>query len=180
MRYSSQLLLICLLGAFGLGAERPAWAEAANLMQGIPTPEQLTEALSPPPQMRGITAKPMAELEADRPAADLAVTFEFDSASLTPTAQQILDNLAVSLTSELDTYKFELEGHTDASGSEPYNQALSERRADAVRAYLVEQHNVDPARLVPVGKGEADLLDPANPDAAANRRVRVINLGISG
>jgi OOP family OmpA-OmpF porin len=108
------------------------------------------------------------------------VTFEFDSASLTPTAQQILDNLAVSLTSELDTYKFELEGHTDASGSEPYNQALSERRAEAVRAYLVEQRNVDPARLVPVGKGEADLLDPANPAAAANRRVRVINLGISG
>lgn len=180
MRYLLRMLLICGLGAFGLAAEKHAFAGATNLMQGIPTPDQLTKALSPPPQVRGITAKPMSELEQDRPAADLAVTFDFDSASLTPTARQILDNLATSLTSSLDAYKFVLEGHTDATGSESYNQTLSERRAEAVRAYLVEQHHVSPGRLEAVGKGEADLLDPANPAAADNRRVRVINLGVSG
>jgi OmpA-OmpF porin, OOP family len=180
MRYLLQPLLICSLGAFGLATERHALAGAKNLMEGIPTSAQLTEALSPPPQVRGITAKPMSALEADRPAADLAVTFEFNSASLTPAARQILDNLATSLTSDLDAYKFELEGHTDATGSEPYNQALSERRAGAVRTYLVEQHHVDPARLMPVGKGETDLFDPSHPDAAVNRRVRVINMGVSG
>ena len=73
-----------------------------------------------------------------------------------------------------------LEGHTDATGSDPYNQALSERRADAVRDYLVEQHHIEPQRLVAVGKGKKDLLDPANPEAAVNRRVRVINGGASG
>jgi outer membrane protein OmpA-like peptidoglycan-associated protein len=180
MRYSSQLLLICSLGALGLVAQEPARAGAVNLMQGIPTPGQLTEALSPPPKMRGITAKPMSEMETDRPAADLAVNFDFNSASLTPTARQILDNLATSMTADLGSYKFELEGHTDATGSDSYNQALSERRADAVRAYLVEQHHVDPQRLQAVGKGEADLLDPANPAAGINRRVRVVNTGVSG
>jgi outer membrane protein OmpA-like peptidoglycan-associated protein len=180
MRCLSRLLLICSLGALSLVAEGPAGAGAINLMNGVPTPAQLTEALSPPPKMRGITAKPMSEIEADRPAADLAVNFDFDSASLTPTARQILDNLATSMTSDLDSYKFELEGHTDATGTDSYNQTLSVRRADAVRAYLVEQHHVDPQRLQAVGKGEADLLDPANPAAAINRRVRVVNMGVSG
>jgi OmpA-OmpF porin, OOP family len=180
MRYLSPLLLVCSLGTFGLGTDQSACAGAVNLMQGIPTPGQLTEALSPPPKMRGITAKPMTELEADRPAADLAVNFDFNSANLTPTARQILDNLAKSMTSDLENYKFVLEGHTDATGPDNYNQSLSERRAAAVRAYLVEQHHVEPQRLEAVGKGKADLLDPANPAAAVNRRVRVINTGVSG
>ena len=175
-----RLSLVCWLGACGLASGEPAFAGAKNLMQGVPTPSQLSEALSPQPQMRGITAKPMTELEDERPAADLAVNFEFNSANLTPTAQKILDNLATAMSSDLDGYKFVLEGHTDATGSDPYNQALSERRADAVRDYLVEQHHIEPQRLVAVGKGKKDLLDPANPEAAVNRRVRVINGGASG
>jgi OmpA-OmpF porin, OOP family len=180
MRNWLQLALVCLLGAIGLASGNHAFAGAKNLMQGIPTTDQLVEALSPQPQMRGITVKPMTDLEAEQPAADLAVNFDFNSATLTPTARKILDNLAAAMTSDLDAYKFELEGHTDASGSDAYNQALSERRAQAVREYLVEQHHVQPQRLEAVGKGERDLLDPANPDAAVNRRVRVINLGSSG
>ncbi len=180
MRNLLQLSLVCALGAFGLGSGDHAFAGAKNLMQGIPTPDQLVEALTPQPQMRGITAKAMTDLEEERPAADLAVNFEFNSASLTPTARKILDNLAAAMTSDLDAYKFVLEGHTDATGSDSYNQALSERRADAVRDYLVEEHHVEAQRLEAVGKGKKDLLDPANPEAAVNRRVRVINLGVSG
>lgn len=178
MRHWLQLLLIGSLGAFSIASADRAVAGAKNLMQGVPTPDQLIEALSPAPQWRSITATPMTELE-QRPAADLAITFGFNSASLTPTGQKILDNLAAGLTSDLDAYKFELEGHTDATGSEPYNQALSERRAQAVRDYLVQQHHVDPGRLVAVGKGETEPLDPADPNAPDNRRVRVINLGAS-
>jgi outer membrane protein OmpA-like peptidoglycan-associated protein len=104
MRYLSRLLLVCSLGSFGLGIEQSACAGAVNLMQGVPSPGQLTEALSPTPATRGIKAKPMSELEADRPAADLAVNFDFNSATLTPTARQILDNLATSMTADLETY----------------------------------------------------------------------------
>ena len=180
MRDLLRLSLVCWLGVCGLACGDQAFAGAKNLMQGVPTPGQLSEALAPQPQMRGITAKPMTDLEDERPAADLAVNFEFNSADLTPTARKILDNLAAAMTSDLDAYKFVLEGHTDATGSDSYNQALSERRADAVRDYLVEQHHVEAKRLEAVGKGKKDLLDPANPEAAVNRRVRVINVGASG
>ena len=173
MRNLLRLLLVCGLGAFGLAPVDHAFAGAKNLMQGIPTPDQLTEALMPQPQTRGLA---MTDLEAERPAADLAVNFDFNSATLTPTARKILDNLAAAMTSNLEAYKFVLEGHTDATGSNSYNQELSERRADAVRDYLVEQHHVEATRLEAVGKGKKDLLDPANPAAAINRRVRVVNV----
>jgi outer membrane protein OmpA-like peptidoglycan-associated protein len=73
--------------------------------------------------------------------------------------------------------RFRIEGHTDGQGSQAYNQALSERRAAAVRRELMAVHGVDPAQLDALGLGKSQLLDPSQPLAAANRRVRVINLG---
>jgi outer membrane protein OmpA-like peptidoglycan-associated protein len=69
-----------------------------------------------------------------------------------------------------------IEGHTDAVGDETYNQTLSEQRALAVRQYLAGKQ-VDAARLETVGKGETELLEAADGEAAVNRRVRIINLG---
>lgn len=63
--------------------------------------------------------------------------------------------------------------HTDAKGSERYNQWLSVRRAQAVRTHLVAK-GVDRNRLMPEGRGARDLLYPDAPYAAANRRVRVV------
>ena len=89
----------------------------------------------------------------------------------------MLDNLATALTTDLASYRFVLEGHTDAVGSDRYNLELSERRAEAVQSYLRELYRIAPERLTTVGKGERELLLPDQPKAAPNRRVRVVNQG---
>ncbi|MES0875017.1 OmpA family protein [Sinimarinibacterium thermocellulolyticum] len=80
------------------------------------------------------------------------VTFEFDSARLTADAQTILDGVVAALQAAPEI-RVEIGGHTDARGSEAYNQRLSERRAASVRDYLVD-HGIDGARLTAVGYGE--------------------------
>ena len=65
-----------------------------------------------------------------------------------------------------------IEGHTDASGSDRYNQHLSERRALAVKRYLVDRYGVDASRLSVVGFGEQRLHDRARPHGGINRRVQ--------
>jgi OOP family OmpA-OmpF porin len=63
-----------------------------------------------------------------------------------------------------------IKGHTDASGSDSYNQVLSEHRAAAVQDYLVRSYRIDPARVVAQGRGEAEPLTE-NPYDGKNRRV---------
>src|SRR5699024_1469279 len=65
------------------------------------------------------------------------VTFEFDSAKLTAQAETRLNNVVAALNASPDV-KFRIEGHTDAVGTDAYNQDLSERRAQSVKDYLVD------------------------------------------
>lgn len=103
------------------------------------------------------------------------IVFEYNSSELTDTAKQQLDGIADAIkSSELAGSRFKFEGHTDVTGSEPYNLQLSQRRAEAVLDYLVEAHGISRARLSAVGVGERDLYDPSNPTAEENRRVRII------
>ena len=68
----------------------------------------------------------------DRPSLDFNITFATGSAELTPDAIRILDNLGKALVStDLATFKFRIEGHTDTVGTPDYNLELSERRANA-------------------------------------------------
>lgn len=107
---------------------------------------------------------------------DLDVKFEFDSAELTPEAEAVLIDLALAMNDpQFIDSPFLIEGHTDAVGSDAYNLDLSDRRAASVRRFLVSQ-GVGDVRLSSEGKGESELLDPANPTSGVNRRVRVINL----
>ncbi len=107
---------------------------------------------------------------------DLDVKFEFDSAELTPEAEAVLIDLATAMNdAKFIDSPFLIEGHTDAVGSDAYNLDLSDRRAASVRQFLVSQ-GVGDVRLSSEGKGESELLDPANPTSGVNRRVRVINL----
>ena len=181
MRYLRMALAACLLGGGWLPAA-PAQAEVArDLMGRVPSVAELVEALSPAPRAKTRGIRPAGDSEVaattSRPAVDLEVRFEFDSAALTPTAQAVLDNLATALTTDLVAYRFVLEGHTDAVGSEDYNLRLSQLRAQAVHDYLHELYRIDTGRLTPVGKGEYELLLPDAPTAPPNRRVRVINQG---
>lgn len=109
------------------------------------------------------------------------VTFRFDSSQLTPPARMLLDRIAAALRSpELQGSGFVIEGHTDASGSDRYNQHLSERRAAAVFNYLVSR-GVGIATMSAVGFGENRILPQHHPLDPLNRRVEVVRLpGLAG
>ncbi|MEM0906661.1 MAG: OmpA family protein, partial [Pseudomonadota bacterium] len=85
---------------------------------------------------------------------NLQVQFEFNSADLTPSAQQQLNIFAEAATGALSGARFNIDGHTDATGSETTNLLLSERRAASVVNYLTAR-GVSPERLVSAGHGEA-------------------------
>lgn len=99
------------------------------------------------------------------------VNFKFDSSRIEPASEQIL-NQAVEALNNASSVNVRIEGHTDSTGSDAYNQSLSERRANAVRDYLVD-HGIDGARLTTEGKGESQPV--ASNDTAdgryQNRRV---------
>ncbi|KQT57501.1 MULTISPECIES: OmpA family protein [unclassified Aureimonas] len=103
---------------------------------------------------------------------DLLVAFDLDSATLTPASRESLKAFAATLADErLATASFVVEGHSDARGGAAYNQSLSERRAKAVRDFLLEC-GVAPDKLGVAGLGESDprVSDPLDP---ANRRVEM-------
>jgi outer membrane protein OmpA-like peptidoglycan-associated protein len=101
------------------------------------------------------------------------ITFGVDSSTVQPSFQATLDKVASTLTQYEKTY-VDVMGHTDSTGSDAYNQALSERRASAVAGYLTSR-GVQSARLATKGYGEsqpkASNLDEAG--RAANRRVEI-------
>ena len=113
----------------------------------------------------------------ERKSLNARVQFEFDSFRLTDDAKAVLDRLAGVLKDELMSDQVvQVEGHADASGSDDYNLSLSQLRARAVRAYLIQEHGINEDRLPFVGKGESEPYDAANPSASINRRVVFTNL----
>jgi outer membrane protein OmpA-like peptidoglycan-associated protein len=101
---------------------------------------------------------------------DLLVTFDLNSDSLTAAAKENLNEFAKALQDPtLASAKFEVDGHTDARGTEDYNLGLSERRAKAVIDYLA-QLGVDTSRLTARGFGKSQPRTD-DPFDAVNRRV---------
>jgi OOP family OmpA-OmpF porin len=99
------------------------------------------------------------------------INFDFDKAVIKPEAEGVLD-AAVDVLKENPDVKVRVGGYTDSIGTEEYNQKLSERRANAVRDYLVK-HGIDASRLTAVGYGESNpVADNKTKDGRAqNRRV---------
>lgn len=103
---------------------------------------------------------------------DMMINFGLDSAQLDQTARGELDEFAKALKdNRLSSFSFVVEGHTDASGSDTYNQELSQRRAQSVAAFLT-QNGVNATRLEAIGLGKAHPRT-ANPYDAVNRRVEM-------
>lgn len=114
-----------------------------------------------------------AAREAGRPSAlSLPVQFAFDSADILPAARPQLDAIAAGIRLLPPTQTVVIEGHTDAVGAERYNDELSQRRAIAVRRYLVASHGIEGSRLRAVGLGEHAALPGKTPTAPENRRVQ--------
>jgi len=154
--------------------------DVAQILEQRPAPGikfRSLRLLDDTPGQAASTGGPAAPSDTDgsrvRSAAlSLPVQFAFDSADILPAAKAQLDALAqgIRLLPALKTVV--IEGHTDAVGSDLYNEQLSQRRAYAVKRYLVAQHGIDPARLRAIGLGKFEPLPGKDPLAAENRRVQ--------
>jgi outer membrane protein OmpA-like peptidoglycan-associated protein len=102
-----------------------------------------------------------------------SITFALNSADLNAQFFNALDGVSLVL-KEYDKTVIEVAGHTDSSGSDQYNQALSERRAQAVAGYL-GSHGVKTQRLITIGAGEGHPVasNDTEQGRSANRRVEL-------
>ncbi len=106
------------------------------------------------------------------------VNFKYDSAELTPPSMAILDSVA-EVVRNRPAEPLEVGGHASAEGDVPYNMALSERRAQTVRAYLVKR-GIDPDLLTYRGYGESRPLvtNVTEPGRRINRRVELTPMSL--
>lgn len=108
---------------------------------------------------------------------DLKVSFRAGSSEFTPDSRVRLEHFAEALRNPALSHKrFEIAGHTDASGNPEKNKALSQARAEAVKSFLVA-HGVQASRLEAKGYGAEGLAFPGQPNDPRNRRVeaRILN-----
>lgn len=102
-----------------------------------------------------------------------AAEFIAGKADLSDDAKFVLHDLAKVLQNN-PQLKLRLEGHTSAEGNATFNQKLSEARAQAAVAFLVEHEGVDASRLEAVGYGSSQLRNTDNPSAPENRRTEFV------
>ena len=118
----------------------------------------------------------IAAIVKDKPKIDLEINFDYNSDRISAKSLPSVQALGRALANpDLKGSTFIVAGHTDAVGSDTYNQDLSERRADSIKRYLVEKSGIPAADLVTVGYGKTKLKDPDHPLAEVNRRVQVVN-----
>ena len=135
----------------------------------VPVPTPKPEPTPPPPPPPP-AAEPVKIVLED-------IHFDFDKATLTKAAKEILARDIATL-KENPGVRVQIEGHTCAHGAESYNMALGERRANAVKEYLVNQ-GIASDRMTTISYGETRLAMPEIPtpknkeskEAKANRRV---------
>lgn len=141
--------------------------DGADAWEGIPGRQSLDDALSRSgPIASG--GKPIA-----MPGGAL---FDYDKAELRGAALDDLQKLG-ELIRRNPNATFRIEGHTDAVGGRDYNLELSLRRAEAVKAWLVQNLQIDPARIETIGFGPDKLIVPADKsidEQQPNRRVEIV------
>ena len=158
---------------------------SVSLVYKLGRPASATPAYQPAPEVAPVVAMPAPLIEAKPAPAPVSekvsfaseALFDFDQSTLKPQGKAALDQLLGQLTG-MDLEVIVTVGHTDAVGSDAYNQKLSQRRAEAVKAYLVAQ-GVETSRVYTEGKGETQPVADNTTAAgrAKNRRVTVEVVG---
>ena len=138
-----------------------------------PAPPRVEPAPAPPPP----PPPPPRRVEAAPPTAvppidlvGLRVQFAFDDYSLSSKAKENLEKLA-SWMKQADAAKIQVEGHACEVGTNEYNLALGERRANSAKTYL-EGLGISPMRLSTISYGEERPLDPGHTEAARSKNRR--------
>ena len=136
-----------------------------------PLPEPVPEPEPEPAAVEEVKEEEVVVVEVREKIILRGINFDFDKSDIKPEFVPVLDE-AVKILKENSDIKVIIEGHTDWTGAEKYNQGLSERRAASVCNYLVEK-GISQNSLETVGYGEADpIADNHTPEGRSmNRRV---------
>jgi outer membrane protein OmpA-like peptidoglycan-associated protein len=119
----------------------------------------------------------VAAIAKTRTKIDLEIEFNYGSAMIAAAAVPQLTELGIALRSpQLQNAVLVIGGHTDAKGTDQYNQDLSQRRSEAVKDYLVKTFKIPADNLITAGYGKRDLKNKIDPYAAENRRVEIVNM----
>jgi len=173
--YPSILLLAFLCGN--------AYAtDYVKMYDKIPTKAEMIADLMPPvPRGIGTTSistSPCSASTFTPITVGITIQFQLNSSQVTQKTREFVDLLGDALSAdELRDCDFEIEGHTDISGSWSHNKLLSKNRAKAVTRYLINHHSISPTRLKAIGYGEKRLLSGIDSRSAKQRRVQVKNVG---
>jgi outer membrane protein OmpA-like peptidoglycan-associated protein len=141
--------------------------------------ETQTEVAAVPPAP--VEAAPPAAVPAPQPRTTTD-TIQFDrGARLTNIAKAILDGVALRMKNDLNSTAV-ITGYSDNAGGEDANLRMSQQRADAARAYLIERHGIDAARIRTESKGSTDpAADNSTEEGRAkNRRAVIVVTFVSG
>jgi OmpA-OmpF porin, OOP family len=113
-----------------------------------------------------------------KPAVALNIQFDSNSTKISPKYRDNLNELGKAL-SELSKPTVEIAGHTDSIGSEHANQILSERRAESVKQYLVQNFSIPQERLIAKGYGKSRPIasNDTPEDRSKNRRIEIVRTG---
>jgi outer membrane protein OmpA-like peptidoglycan-associated protein len=112
-----------------------------------------------------------------KPAIDLEINFDFNSAAIAGKAEPQLDELGAALSDpQLRGATISINGHTDGVGGDAFNKKLSERRAAMIKQYLVDNFHLSAGNLRTLGYGKTRPKNPSDLNAPENRRVEVVNL----
>jgi len=167
--------MLSVLVASSLSAGGAAAAEPVDLGQAVPDAQAISEGLFPEDACKELQQagyKCMGFKPAVRFSLP-ATAFKLGSAELPDLLRQQLDRFAEAMRGKRGTGRVvRIEGHADATGSDEINVPLSQKRAEAVKEYLVKG-GADQTMLQAFGMGAKSLKDKADPRAAENRRVEI-------
>jgi len=164
---NSWLLLVAFAFAAGCATQEPPKPAPPAAPPPAPAPELKPAPPPPPPAPK---PKPAAE----KVTFAGTIHFDFDKAVLKPDGKAALDELANKIRS-INLEVVIAIGHADVIGSDAYNQKLSVRRADAIKAYLVSK-GIEPNRIYTEGKGEkqpvtGDKCKKLGPEHRSNKKL---------
>lgn len=146
-------------GVIGAAAGALIGATLGYLLAEEEVQAQVQAPPPPPPAPRPAPPAPPAE---PKRIVLRGINFDFDKSAIKPEFRPVLDE-AARILQDNTAIQVTIEGHTDSIGTDAYNQKLSERRAQAVKQYLVSK-GVSADRLETVGKGETAPIAPNTTD----------------